>query len=449
MLASLMFDPSLFNSRHRRTSLLLLFTATACAGLRTNVQTLFEQRPNIIVILADDIGAEALACYGGESYATPQLDRLASEGTRFTNAFTQPLCTPTRIELLTGRSNGRNYRAFSVLDPNERTFAHELQGAGYRTLAVGKWQLLAAEHYEKAIRGSGTKPEHAGFDRHTLWQVEALGNRHWSPRMTIDGVLTDFDEQHYGPDVALQSALDWIDESSDAPYLLFWPMILPHGPFLAPPGTEGQRTGKSDKSMYGPMVEYMDALVGQLAGHLRGQDAERETLLLFIGDNGSPQGIVSVQNGREVKGGKAIPTDAGSRIPFIAWAPDSLNGGETFDELVSTVDVFATLLQAAGIQSPDDRVLESRSFLAALFGQEATSRDWVRFHHHPRPNKENSKAKRWARDKRWQLFDDNRLYDMSVDPNLKQAIAEGAASKEAQAARATLSQALATLPRPD
>ena len=215
--------------------LLVLIGACRTAG---EVPPARGARPNLIVILADDLGAETLGCYGGESYDTPHLDRLAAGGVRFENAFTQPLCTPTRVELLTGRSNARNYRSFSVLDPAEVTFAHVLREGGYRTCAVGKWQLYGAEHYGDEIRGRGSLPEAAGFERHALWQVERLGLRHWEPTLTIDGETRTFGADVYGPDLVLDFALDWIDGDDRRPFLLFWPMILPHDPFIAPPGRE-------------------------------------------------------------------------------------------------------------------------------------------------------------------------------------------------------------------
>lgn len=398
-----------------------------------------DPRPDLVVVLADDLGFETLGCYGGESYATPELDRLAGEGLRFTRAFTQPLCTPTRVELLTGRSNARNYRAFSVLDPSERTFAHLLHDAGYRTAAVGKWQLLAAEHYAEPIRGSGTRPEHAGFEEHLLWQVESLGSRHWAPRLTADGVTSDHPEELYGPDLTLEAGLEWLDRDDTRPALLFWPMILPHAPFLAPPGFEGQRTGKGDPSLYGPMVEYMDQLVGRLAARLR--ERERPVLLVFLGDNGTPRGITSLCSGEERVGGKAKHGDAGSRVPFLAWSPSLVDGGRIHDGLVASVDVLPTLLDVAGVEPPTDRPLDGWSFRPLLReGEHPPHREFVTFHHHPRPSNEGTVAARWARDERWQLFEDGRLFEAETDPYLERPL-EGH-----EEVRSRLRAALATLP---
>lgn len=432
-----------------RRALPLLLPLLACASLEADGPQ-DGPRPNLVVILADDLGAETLGCYGGESYATPHLDRLAVEGVRLANAFTQPVCTPTRLELLTGRSNARNYVSFSVLPPEERTFAHVLQGGGYRTCAVGKWQLLGAEHYGDDIRGRGTLPPDAGFDSHCLWQVESLGLRHWEPRLTIDGETREFGEEQYGPDLALAHALDWIDGERGDPFLLFWPMILPHGPFIAPPGTEGPRKPPGDVEQYGPMVEYMDTLVGRLVAALEERDLADDTWVLFIGDNGSPRNVHSVRDGVEVRGAKNKPHDAGSRVPFLLWAPGRLEGGTVIEDPVSTVDVFATLADLAGLQLPTDRELDGWSLLPRLEGDAESHREWVAFHNRPRPlSKPDVPAQRWARDARWQLFEDGRLHDTSVDPRLESPLAAEEDDALRARARARLERGLAQLPHPN
>lgn len=405
--------------------------------------------PNVVVILADDAGAECFGCYGGESYRTPHIDRLAREGVMFTNAFTQPLCTPTRVELLTGRSNARNYVAFSVLDPVERTFAEVLRDAGYRTFAAGKWQLLGAEHYREGIRGIGSTPEQAGFEAHALWQVESLGQRHWAPTLTINGATSTLGDDAYGPDVVLDAALSWIDDGGDEPFLLFWPMILPHGPFIAPPGHDGPRRPPGAVEQFGNMVEHLDAQVGRLLAHVDQRGDRRETIVLFIGDNGSPRNVTSRRNARDVRGGKSRPTDTGSRVPFVIWGPGRVPANREVAELISTVDVFPTVLDIASVGEKADRPLDGWSVLPLALGVADGRREWVTFHYHPRPmTRPKSKAERWARDARWQLFDDGRLFQVAIDPLLKQPMAPGEGGAIAAAARARLEKGLAALPRP-
>ena len=139
-------------------------SSPACQSLsRPNSAASTAKRPNIILIMADDLGYECLGCYGSASYKTPNLDRLVGSGMRFEHCYAQPLCTPSRVKIMTGRSNGRNYIRFGVFDFKEKTFAHALKTAGYDTCIVGKWQLMG-----RGVNG----PYDAGFDEYCLWHME-------------------------------------------------------------------------------------------------------------------------------------------------------------------------------------------------------------------------------------------------------------------------------------
>ena len=148
------------------------------------------ERPNVLLIMADDIGIEGLGCYGGTSYKTPHLDQLASEGLRFTRAYSQPLCTPTRVQIMTGLYNHRNWKYFGILDPKQRTFGHYLKGAGYKTGIFGKWQLQSYDPPDlpnaDARCGTGMHPKDAGFDEYALFHslhTEDKGSRYANPTM--------------------------------------------------------------------------------------------------------------------------------------------------------------------------------------------------------------------------------------------------------------------------
>lgn len=146
------------------------------------------EKPNIVLIMVDDLGYECLGCDGGASYKTPRLDRMARSGMRFDHCYAMPLCTPTRVQLMTGKYNFRNYTEFGSLKPGETTFAHIFKNAGYRTCVVGKWQL--AGHYPGSRqKGKGTLPYDAGFDEHCLWQVQQRGSRYWDPVIQQNGKI--------------------------------------------------------------------------------------------------------------------------------------------------------------------------------------------------------------------------------------------------------------------
>src|SRR5688572_20398382 len=156
------------------------------------------RKPNIIVIMADDFGYECVGANGSTSYKTPVLDKLAASGMRFTNCNVQPLCTPTRVQLMTGIYNVRNYVRFGEMDPKCVTFANVLKQAGYATCIAGKWQLG---------RDAGL-PKTFGFDESYLWQHTRRPERYKNPGLEINGVEKDWSNGEYGPDLVNDYAMD-------------------------------------------------------------------------------------------------------------------------------------------------------------------------------------------------------------------------------------------------
>ena len=189
----------------------------SAAHAQDNAET---ETPNIIVYLADDIGVEAFGSYGGTSYETPNLDRLAAGGIRFTRAYSMPLCTPTRVAFLTGKYNFRNYDNFGYLHTAERTIANYLQAAGYATAFSGKWQL----------GGSFQTPHLFGFDEYLVWQLEEgdWWNRYKNPILTRNGESTRSREGAYGPDLFAEFAMDFMERHRDRPFFLVFMDTLPH-----------------------------------------------------------------------------------------------------------------------------------------------------------------------------------------------------------------------------
>ncbi|MEX0867977.1 MAG: sulfatase-like hydrolase/transferase, partial [Pirellulales bacterium] len=189
------------------------------------------ERPNVVLIMTDDMGYEAVSSNGSESCHTPNLDKLAAEGVRFTNAFANPICTPSRVKIMTGQYNVRNYVKFGELDRGQTTFAHQLKKAGYVTCIAGKWQL-----------GSQVDaPRHFGFDEACLWQHtrprergadgKKVDSRFVNPRLEINGVEKDYDNGEYGPQVCTVFICDFIETNKDKPFAVYYPMLLTHCPF--------------------------------------------------------------------------------------------------------------------------------------------------------------------------------------------------------------------------
>ncbi|MFP6762174.1 MAG: sulfatase-like hydrolase/transferase, partial [Planctomycetaceae bacterium] len=221
-----------------------------CTGLMLVFPTEFsgaaerESRPHIILIMADDVGIEGLGCYGGISYRTPHLDRLAAAGMRFNHAYAQPLCTNTRIQLMTGLYNNRNWLSFGILDPAARTIGHWMSDAGYKTCIAGKWQLQSYDppDYPGAAkrRSTGMKVQDAGFEEYCLWHTghtEDKGSRYAAPVVLENGRFRKGLEDGYGPDIWVDFINRYLERNRDSrqPLFVYYPMALPHWPMVPTP----------------------------------------------------------------------------------------------------------------------------------------------------------------------------------------------------------------------
>lgn len=372
----------------------------------------FAKAPNIVLIMADDVGYECFGCYGSKQYQTPHLDKMAAEGLRFRHCYSQPLCTPSRVKIMTGISNVRNYAAFSVLRNDQKTFAHYLKDAGYQTAIGGKWQLYGADHYSEQFRGKGSLPSQMGFDHHCLWQVKKLGDRYWNPMLTIDGTTKQFDKDDYGPDIVTDYLLDFMaDHAGDeSPMLIYYPMILVHNPFLPTPDSESRRQTNKQQN-FEDMVAYMDQLVGKFADKADQLGISENTLIVFTGDNGTNKAITSRLGDRKIRGGKGNTNDSGTREPMIARWPGTIKAGQVTDQLVDFSDLLPTMVELAGGEVPQG--IDGISFAPLLKGQDGPARQWMHCFYHPRP--ERGEAKQFVRNQEWKLYRDGSFYHVSDD----------------------------------
>lgn len=372
------------------------------------------ERPNIIVILADDLGYETIGANGGTSYRTPRLDALAATGVRFERCYVQPLCTPTRVQLMTGQSNARNYLRFGVIDPNVTTFAHLFERAGYATGIVGKWQLGREPDL----------PRRLGFQEYYLWQHTRRPPRYANPGLEIMGVERDYSNGEYGPDLLHQFACDFITRHKAQPFLLYYPLTLTHAPYQPTPDSPdwdpravGENVNQHPRH-FGEMVEYMDKLIGKLVDHLESLGLRDRTLIIFLGDNGTGKGIRSKMGNRDIVGGKGQTTDAGMHVPLIVNGPGLIQSGKVCGDLIDSTDIFPTICKAAGITLPADLVLDGQSFWPQLCGKPAKPREWIYCWYSPRQNN-NLAATEFAFNKQFKLYKDGRFFDIINDPEEK------------------------------
>ncbi|MFC1725403.1 sulfatase-like hydrolase/transferase [candidate division KSB1 bacterium] len=373
------------------------------------------KRPNIILIMADDLGYECLSSYGGTSYNTPFLDELADTGVRFGNCYSTPLCTPSRVQIMTGKYNFRNYTEFGNLRPGEVTFAHLLKNAGYKTCIAGKWQL--AGHYEGSnYKGVGTYPENSDFDEYFLWQVDKLGSRFWDPVLKKNGKIVQNLKNRYAPDVFCEYINDFVKRNRTGPFFVYYPMVLTHAPFIPTPDSnvEPENRKKGNKKYFGDMVSYMDKIVGRIIENLDELGIRENTLVIFTGDNGSPRNITSQIGGQSIKGGKGLTIEAGIHVPLIVnWKGNSPKG-TLCDDLIDFTDFLPTLLETVQFKIPDDFIFDGRSFLPQILGKMGNPREWIFCYYDPKWGRWGKK--RYVMNKRWKLYENGRLFDIKDDP---------------------------------
>lgn len=403
-----------------------------------------EKHPNIVLIMADDLGFECISANGGTSYQTPFIDKLAEQGYRFENCHAQPLCTPSRVQVMTGQYNVRNYCAFGVLDRDQVSFGKLFQDAGYKTAVAGKWQLGKEKD----------SPQHFGFGQSCLWQ-QSLGRtnksghdtRFSNPVLEINGEVKRYTNGEFGPDIVSDFICDFMEENKEQPFLAYYPMILTHCPFIPTPDSEawdpkdmGSLSYKGEPEYFTDMVSYMDKMVGKIVSKIDELGLSENTLILFTGDNGTDQPIVSMLRGKEYPGGKGSTKDNGTHVPLVvSWNGTIASEKECFD-MIDFSDFLPTLCDAAGIKKPSDLQIDGVSFLPQLLGQKGKRKKWI-YGWYSRDAK-TEEVKEYARNTDYKLYKTGEFYDLVVDPFETKALSLNSLSKEEKRAYKLLIKAL-------
>ncbi|MFK5974165.1 MAG: sulfatase-like hydrolase/transferase [Flavobacteriaceae bacterium] len=395
----------------------ILFSTISCRQKNTEEKS--AQKPNIILIMADDLGYETLGAYGGSSYKTPYLDQLSDEGMRFNYCYATPLCTPSRVQLMTGKYNFRNYIGFGLLDSDEKTFGHHMKALGYTTYIAGKWQLWGNTRQQKlAGDKKGTTPEKAGFDDYCLWQIDTVGSRYKDPLLSSKSCGVKKYESKFGPDILVAQIETFMEENKDSPMFIYYPMVLTHDPFV--PTTENTKfkdfdaTSKvNDTAYFGEMVSYMDKLVERIVKKVDALGILENTLILFVGDNGTDRDITSIINGKAIKGHKGYTTDAGTHVPLIAYWKGKIKQGSINDNLIDFTDFLPTLVEIGSQNKLNPSLTDGLSFYSQLLGNNDTIRDWIFCHYDP--NWGNFKSRKYVQNKKWKLYANGEFYDLEKD----------------------------------
>ena len=383
--------------------------------------------PNIVMILADDLGFECINSYGGTSYNTPNLTQLAQTGMQFENCHSQPICTPSRVKLMTGKSNKKNHVKFGYLNPKETTFSQLLRKNGYATMIAGKWQL----------GNNASLPDYFGFDEHILWQLTTSGRdslgwdkRYVNPVLEINGKVYEKNEGKYSTDLVVDYINDFIKRKKDQPFLVYYPMILTHCPFDPTPHSEdwdptdmGSKTYKGNAKYFGDMVSYLDFSVGRIVKQLDQLGLRENTIILFTGDNGTDTPVVSMMDNLAVEGGKGKTTDNGTHVPLIVNWKGVIKPNESTEALVDFSDFFPTICEAAGTTVDSGLDLDGVSFYSQLIGKEGPKRNWIHtWYNRDGGSNPMSATSEWVRNANYKLYVGNKFYNIKKDPGEKNMI---------------------------
>jgi len=390
--------------------------------------SLFARKPNIILIMADDVSWECFSSYGAEDYKTPNIDALAANGIRFQHCYSTPICTTSRVKLMTGKYNFRNYTHFGYLDPEEKTFAQLLKSAGYKTAIAGKWQLNGLSHQAQGNQDA-TRPKKAGFDEYCLWQLtlpKSKGERFWSPLLEQNGSVLSIEDNHekYGPDIMSDFLCDFMMRHKDDPFFVYYPAVLVHDPFVPTPDTIGDqprthgankqpRDKAARKANFVAMVQYLDKIVGKIVKQVDDLGQLENTMIMFTADNGTHVSLTSRWNGRKIKGGKGSTTDMGTHVPFVASWKGKSPMGKVSNDLIDFTDFYPTLAQAAGIKLGKDDPVDGVSFLPQLRGEKGTPRDWVFCHYQPYWGR--FQGSRFVRNQTYKLYNNESFFNVPAD----------------------------------
>ena len=440
-----------------RPTLIGTVTATdsvgATASIEVTVSVTDVWDPNVVLIMADDVGPEIFGAYGGTHYYTPEIDAIANGGVLFTNAHANPCCDGSRLEFMTGKSNVRNYPGPNVAPPSEYTFIDLFREGGYRTGAAGKWGFNSAEP------GQNTHPSDK-FDESCMWNTSETEadqdqpgstNRYWEPRISCNGELRALESDDFGPDIFVSFLMDFIADNQDRPFFAYYPMVLAHKPYVPMPNATTIDDDTLDQIKFESMVWYLDRNVGLLHDKLSELGLLDNTVLMFTSDNATHPAIQSTLNGTSILGGeKATTLDRGTRVPLIAHVPGSGGGGRVLGDLVSLTDMLPTLADATGLTVPNRGQLDGVSFWERLQGKPGQPRKWIYTYYFPNPfapkfdHPQSHPPAAWTRDHRYKLYHTGELFDIIADPFETRPLSADDTTSSAN--RTTLQEALDSMP---
>lgn len=444
-----------------RSLLAIMSALLISACISTFEQT--RRPPNVVVILIDDLSHYGMTAYGSSilrskqglfpdrHFSTPNIDALAYSGLRVDRAYAYPLCENTRIALLTGKGNERNFLMPKAQHQSDVMMSDIFARAGYSTGLFGKW---------KQSRGTPETPaanylSQFAWQDYTAFDVVEQGSRFMAPDIVRNGEVKSFTDQEidpdtgrrtYGPDIFNRDALAFVERNKDRPFLLYYPMVLVHDPHTPTPSTvpnavfdafdphmdHGSGIMGDDPSRIFDMIEYADMLIGRLVDRIDDLGLREDTLIVVMGDNGTKEIFSHVlSDGSVYPGGKGRSADHGTHVGLILNQPGTVPPGNAggiraYDGMVFVTDILPTIMQAAGIAAPPNTTIDGKSFWRQAIGQSRVpARDHINYWYIGNGNyadEWNPIREHGVFDKAWKWyapnkdFPDGRLFDLTRDP---------------------------------
>lgn len=365
-----------------------------------------EGKPNIILVLSDDVGLSRIGCYDGAPFRTPHIDQLAATGLRFERCYSMPLCGPSRAVLLTGKypfRTGATNNGNSEINPAAHpTLPAVLQRAGYATCAIGKLG-------QSAPPDDAGAPKRLGFDESMLWMGRATPDRYWNPRYYRNGEVVQGRPDQYGPDLTHEFLVDFMKRHRDRPFFVYYSAVLAHDPFTRTPDSQ------DDKNLVFDMVAYLDKQMGRLVADLEKLKLRDNTILIFTSDNGPIGQPLGTIRRRPMLGVKGDLTEGGVREPLIINCPGRVPAGKVCADLTDFTDLFPTVLELAGAKAPVGLKLDGHSIAPQILRRAG----------HPRPCVYAQVGRAYfIADQRYKLYGDGRFVDISDSPITEKPVGE-------------------------
>lgn len=388
------------------------------------------EKPNVIFILADDLGVANVSAYGADNFKTPNVDALARTGIRLDRTFSCPNCGPSRAAILTGRygfhtgMTGNDKESQKVLESGGETMIPKvLKPAGYVTASVGKWSQIPLT------------PGDWGFDEYLM--IQGSG-KYWNSQdngdsYTVNGRKVPLLDGEYLPDKMHDFAVDFITRNKNRPFFLYYPMSHVHNDILRTPDS-----APDSNDFFSDNIAYMDKLVGRLMAELERLKLRENTLVFFVGDNGvSPsEAARATIGGKPLSGHKGTLLEGGSLVPGILSWPGKIPAGGTTAGLVDFTDFFPTIAEATGAVIPEGLSVDGKSLLGHVLGRTPAPREWIFV----------GLGRSWyVRNARWKLTGKGEFFDMKGAPFIEAPVAADTTDVAAIAGRDYLAAILADL----